>query len=228
MAQVENLNEVQLDALQEIVNIGCSHAATAVSQMINQEVNISVPIITVKRIQELYDTLLNVAGENAKIVGVYLELTEEFLASILFLFPYDSALILSDLLLGNEIGTTREIDEMGQSAIKEVGNIVVSAYTNALGQLLECTVMLSPPTFSMDFPKAYVDKIENNITNNSTHALMFDTLFKGRDDLFKSYFFLIPSNHSLDVLLEKLAMRLSGSMDQNVNDYVDTLACNGG
>ena len=43
MADIENLNPDQLDAVQETGNIGCSHAATAVSHMIGKNVDISVP-----------------------------------------------------------------------------------------------------------------------------------------------------------------------------------------
>ena len=224
MPKIENLNEIQLDALQETGNIGCSHAATAISGMINKEINITVPVIKIKKFKELRDTLVQIAGGNEKIVGVYLELTEEFLGSILFLFPYESALILSDLLMFQEIGTNKKLDEMGQSAITEVGNIVVSAYTNAMGKLLDCTVMLSPPTFSMDFPDIFIDKINNLYDDKTSHALMFDTLFKGESDLFKSYFILLPSPKSLDVLLDKLACKLNNQKNDEVQSYINSLS----
>jgi len=224
MTKIENLNEIQLDALQETGNIGCSHAATAISGMVNKQINISVPIIKIKKFDELKNTLSEIADGNEKIVGVYLELTKEFLGSILFLFPYESALILSDLLMYQDIGTNKELDEMGQSAITEVGNIVVSAYTNAIGKLLDCEVMLSPPTFSMDFPNIFIDKISEIFKTKTTHAVMFDTLFKGENDLFKSYFILLPSPQSLDALLEKLASQLSGEIDGDVKDYLESLS----
>ena len=76
MTNIEKLNKIQLDALQEAGNIGCSHAATAVSQMINKTINISVPDIKIKEIMTLPETLNKISQNNEKIVGVYLELTE--------------------------------------------------------------------------------------------------------------------------------------------------------
>ena len=224
MARIEMLNEIQLDALQETANIGCSHAATAVSQMVNREITITVPSIKIRMIKELYQTLNAISEKNEKIVGVYLELTNEFLGSILFLYPYKSALILSDLLMYQEVGTTKQLDEMAQSAITEVGNVVVSAYTNALSELLGCSVMLSPPTFSMDFPNVFMDKISKQFEAKNTHAMIFDTLFTGQDDLFKSFFILLPSPQSLDILLQQLASGFADSCDHEVNTYRNSLA----
>ncbi|HMA82913.1 MAG TPA: chemotaxis protein CheC, partial [Candidatus Thermoplasmatota archaeon] len=57
MKQLHLLNEIQLDALQETGNIGCSHAATAVSLMVNEEVEITVPNILVQELPQLKESL---------------------------------------------------------------------------------------------------------------------------------------------------------------------------
>jgi len=225
MTNIETLNPIQLDALQETGNIGCSHAATAVSIMVNKQINISVPTIKIKKIIDLHETLKTFSEDNQKIVGVYLELTNEFHGSILFLLPIQSALILSDLLLCQEPGTTKELDEMGQSAITEVGNVVVSAYTNALGAFLKTTIMLSPPSFAADMPNAFLEKIASTIGTETTHALIFDTVFKGENDLFKSYFILLPSPQSLDALLKKLVSCIENNHDDAAtNQYIESLS----
>ena len=182
MKKLHLLNETQLDALQETGNIGCSHAATAVSQMINQEVEINVPRIFVQKIPDLRESLQKISGNENKLVGVYLELTDEFLGSILFLFPYKSALVLSDLLMFQPIGTSTELTEMSQSAITEVGNVVVSAYTNALSSFLDTSIMLSPPHYSEEIPDVFLDEITTTIGKDTSHALIFDTQFKGKNN----------------------------------------------
>ncbi|MEM0492968.1 MAG: chemotaxis protein CheC [Candidatus Thermoplasmatota archaeon] len=226
MADIAQLNEIQLDALQETGNIGCSHAATAVSHMISKPITISVPDIKIKKIDELRETLKTYAGEHEKVVGVYLELTNEFLGSILFIFPYSSALSLADLLLSQEIGTTKELDEMSQSAIMEVGNVVVSAYTNALGKFLNATIMLSPPQLTCDVPDGVLDNITKNLGSDTTHALVFHTSFNEENNLFKSYFILLPSPRSLDILLEKLTSCITENQDAETKRYLDTLKNN--
>jgi len=224
MPKLEELNTDQLDAVQETGNIGCSHAATAVSQMIGKAVDISVPTLQIKKIDELNDTLIRMFGNSGKVVGVYLELTDQFKASILFLFPFQSALSLSDVLVGQEPGTAKELDSMAKSAITEVGNIVVSAYTNALGSLLNEEVMLSPPTFAYDMPQGVIDRVRETLGQDTSHALIFDIKFTGEGDLFNSYFILLPSPRSLDTLIEKLIPSVDDETDETVKEYAASLA----
>ena len=209
MLEIENLNENQLDAVKETGNIGCSHAATAVSQMLGRTVNISVPNLRIEKVEEINNSFRNIFGDIEKIVGVYLELTDEFKGSIMMLFTMKSAFSLSDALVGQEPGTSTELDEMSRSAITEVGNIVVSAYANALGALINSTVMLSPPTFTEDMLNELLDKVNQIIGKDISHALIFDINFSGEGDLFDSYFILLPSPESLDVLLNKLGCMIA-------------------
>jgi|SRR6056297_2315187 len=224
MKQLHLLNETQLDALQETGNIGCSHAATAVSLMVNEEVEITVPNIFVQELPQLKESLRKISGEENKLVGVYLELTNEFLGSILFLFPYSSALVLSDLLTFQPVGTSTELNEMSQSAITEVGNVVVSAYTNALSSFLDTSIMLSPPHYSEQVPDMFLDEITEAIGKDTSHALVFDTKFKGKKNQFTSYFILLPSPQSLDILYDRLIASFGKTNDVEVDAYVNSLA----
>jgi chemotaxis protein CheC len=224
MKQLHLLNESQLDALQETGNIGCSHAATAVSQMVNEEVEITVPNIFVQELPQLKKSLRNISGEENKLVGVYLELTDQFLGSILFLFPYSSALVLSDLLMFQPVGTSTELTDMSQSAITEVGNVVVSAYTNALSSFLGTSIMLSPPHYSEQVPDMFLDEITKAIGKDTSHALVFDTKFKGKKNQFTSYFILLPSPQSLDILYDRLIASFGKTSDVEVDAYVNSLA----
>jgi chemotaxis protein CheC len=224
MKQLHLLNESQLDALQETGNIGCSHAATAVSQMVNEEVEITVPNIFVQELPQLKKSLRNISGEENKLVGVYLELTDQFLGSILFLFPYSSALVLSDLLMFQPVGTSTELTDMSQSAITEVGNVVVSAYTNALSSFLDTSIMLSPPHYSEQVPDMFLDEITEAIGKDTSHALVFDTKFKGKKNQFTSYFILLPSPQSLDILYDRLIASFGKTSDVEVDAYVNSLA----
>jgi chemotaxis protein CheC len=228
MANIEELNSNQLDALQETGNIGCSHAATAVSQMIGKSVNISVPNLHIKKVVELKQSIHELFIKDEKVVGVYLELTKEFLGSILFLFPMKSALNLADLLVGQQPGTSQQLDDMGKSAITEVGNIVVSAYTNALGKLLNTTVWLSPPKFEYDMPGAVIDIVSKNLGPDTNHALIFDIKFTDESNLFTSIFILLPSPQSLDVLLSKLIPCISNECDDTTKQYIESLSKNTG
>ena len=59
MEDVRDLKELQIDALREVANIGAGHAATALSQMTNRRIMISVPRINIARLEEVPDLLGN-------------------------------------------------------------------------------------------------------------------------------------------------------------------------
>src|SRR3989454_2680606 len=59
MEDVRDLKELQIDALREVANIGAGHAATALSQLTNRKIMISVPQINIVRLEEVPDLLGN-------------------------------------------------------------------------------------------------------------------------------------------------------------------------
>ena len=203
MIDIEHLNPDQLDAIQEIGEIGCSHAATAISQMIGRSVDISTPHLNIVKTSELEDILIGIFGIEEKIVGLHIELIDDFRGNILFTFPYKNALSITDILLDKQSKDDTELDEMGKSALMEIGNIVASAYVNALSSIINTPMMLSPPSFTCDLPENILRRFSITL-DNTKHTLIFDIRFSGENNLFDSHFILLPSLKSLEILLDKL------------------------
>ena len=57
MDDVRDLQALQLDALREVANIGAGHAATALGQMVNSRIMISVPRVNILRLEEVPELL---------------------------------------------------------------------------------------------------------------------------------------------------------------------------
>jgi chemotaxis protein CheC len=53
MADLLQLNTLELDALRETANIGAGHAATALSQMTGNTIMITVPTITIAALEDV-------------------------------------------------------------------------------------------------------------------------------------------------------------------------------
>ena len=58
MEDVRDLKESQLDAMREVANIGAGHAATALSQMTNRTIMITVPRVNIRPLEEACDTVV--------------------------------------------------------------------------------------------------------------------------------------------------------------------------
>jgi chemotaxis protein CheC len=194
------LNNVQLDVLKEISNIGMGHATTALSQMIGQPVQLRVPHVTITEISQVPDYL---GGAEKMMVGITLQILGDARGSIMLLFPQESAHRLLCNLLGDQ-GKDLVMNEVTISTLKEVGNILASAYLSALGNMLHKTLIPSVPLLSYDMAGAVVDYVLIELSQSSDLAMLVETDFTGdssEDLAIKGHFFLIPDPSTLDMFL---------------------------
>jgi chemotaxis protein CheC len=198
------LTDIQLDALKEISNIGMGHAATALSQMIGQRIQLRVPRVSVTEISAVPE---NLGGAEALMVGVTVQILGDARGSIMLLFPQESAHRLLGCLLQRE-ERALVMNELAVSALKEVGNILASAYLSAIGNLLHKTLIPSVPLLSYDMAGAVVDYVLIDLSQGGDLALMVETDFTGEpgcSNQIKGHFFLMPDPRTLEVFLRVVA-----------------------
>ena len=196
-----NLNNIQMDILKETSNIGMGHAATALSQMIGHPVKLRVPHVTITKISQVPEYL---GGAEKMMVGITLQVLGDARGSIMLLFPQESAHRLLCNLIGDQ-GKVLIMNEVAISALKEVGNILASAYLSALGSMLHKTLIPSVPLLAYDMAGAVVDYVLIDLSKSSDLAMLVETDFIGEsssDLAIKGHFFLIPDPSTLDMFLD--------------------------
>ena len=122
----------------------------------------------------------------------------------MLLFPQESAHRLLCKLLGDQ-SKVLIMNELAISTLKEVGNILASAYLSALGNLLHKTLIPSVPLLAYDMAGAVVDYILIDLSKSSDLAMLVETDFTGKspqDLAIKGHFFLIPDPSTLDLFLD--------------------------
>lgn len=194
------LNSVQLDTFKEISNIGMGHAATALSQMIGQRVQLNVPNVTITEISKVPDHL---GGAEKMMVGITLQILGDARGSIMLLFPQESARRLVGSLLGQPFETL-VMNDIISSTLKEVGNILASAFLSALGNMMKKTLIPSVPMLAYDMAGAVVDYVLIDLSKAGDLAMMVETDFTGdpRQEFdVKGHFFLLPDPTTLDIFL---------------------------
>jgi len=198
------LNDVQLDALQEISNIGASHAATALSQMVNRDIQIGIPKVKVVPLEESI-TLLR---DEEEIAGVYLKISDEVPMYILLLLSKDSSLYLSSLLMGVELDPSKQIlDEMDQEALKEVGNIMMTSFFNSVTELIGISMIPGPPQIAYDSPEVILESVMVRFSEVASDVVLFDSdVGDAENKSFKINMFLLPEPRSVDIILSKLGV----------------------
>lgn len=202
--EILDLSAEQLDALREIGNVGAGNSATALSQIINRKIDMTVPQVSVMPLDDVPDV---VGGPDAMIVGVFLRVYGVAPGSVLFLLPRDSAFYLIDMLMGKKRGTTQSLDFMDESALMEIGNILAGSYLNALSFFTKMTMLPSIPALAMDMAGAILSVVLVQLGQMGDHALVIETEFQSEDDGIKGHFFLIPDPGSLETILAAIGVK---------------------
>ncbi len=198
-----DLNEKQLDALREISNIGAGNAATALSQMIGKTIKLKVPNVRAIPFNEVANV---VGGSEALVAGLFLRVYGDTKGNILMIFPAVSAVSLVEMLLGKKVSSNLKFNEMEDSVIKEIGNILASSYLGSIGQVLNINLVPSVPGSSYDMAGAVIDYILIELCHTGDTALLIDTEFIEDSNSINGHFFLIPDPASLETILKAMAV----------------------
>ena len=190
-------SEIQLDALGELANIASGNAATALSQMLGQEVELHVPRALALPLADAVDS----AGSPDEIVtGIALQLEGDVDGLVLLLVPSKDASTLCELL-GVEAGT-----EVGDSALAEIGNILGTSYLNAIVSMTGLELMPSPTFVATDLLGAIVASLLAQTAGEADLALVLDSELVLADNPCALSFMLLPASGRADDLLAPLGL----------------------
>lgn len=192
-----HLNEMQLDALRELANIASGTAATALSQMLGQEVELNVPRAMALPLADAVDAC---GPADAMVSGVVIPLEGDIQGLVLLLIPVDHAAKLCRLL-GVEPDT-----EVGDSALCEIGNILGTSYLNGLSAMTGIYLGPCPPHLTTDLLGAIVATLLAQTVGQSDLALVLDSELDLQHDPCSISFLLLPSAGGVHDLLAPLGL----------------------
>lgn len=203
MHDYSELNDLQLDTLKEISNIGAGNAATSLSIMLARKIDMNVPQAKIAAFSQITDV---VGGAEKEVAGGYLMVDGQWPMSILFLIPKDQVFYFLDLLFGNPVGTCDSWGEMQESAFKEIVNILAGSYLNALSSFTAHTFSPSVPAMTSDMAGAILGEVLQQIGEISDYALILENVFIEQERQISGYFFLLPQPQTLEFLLKSLGV----------------------
>ncbi len=148
-----SFNEMEIDAIGEIMNISLGASATAVSTMLGTAVNITTPIVKVLDRAEFEFKKLEPA------VGVEIAYVKGLEGKNIMMFSRNDVRIIVGMLMMEEIPEEEfELDEMNRSAICEVMNQMMGSSATALSEFLGTTVDISTPvSFEVEDEASFKD-----------------------------------------------------------------------
>lgn len=134
--------QVNVDTLREVANVAAAHAATALSQLTDRTILITVPDLLLVPLTQVPGSL---AAYAHNVLSVEMRILGEVRGRILYLMPQRDARVLTDFLLGRASLKEDPEDGLTESCLQETANILGGAYTSALARMTGRDVMLSVP-----------------------------------------------------------------------------------
>lgn len=195
----QDLSPLQLDALREVGNIGTGNAATALSQLINKKVDMTVPAINIVPFDDIFSSI----GGDEIVVGVIVRVLGDTPGNILFVFEKDTALNLVQILTGMQ---EEYLSDMGNSVICEIGNIISSSYMNAISKFTGLTIMPSVPAVTYDMLGAILSTTFIESGQFDDYVLDIETVFVQNNSEISGHFYYVPMPGSLEKILSTLGV----------------------
>ena len=140
----EFLTDIEKDTVGEISNISMGTAATTLSSLVNQKVNISIPVVTYAE----WDNL--VQSYDRPCVFLQIQYREGLDGNNILILKEEDVKIIADLMMGGDgTNTDEELGELHLSAISEAMNQMMGSAATSLSSMLNMKIDISPPTASL-------------------------------------------------------------------------------
>lgn len=201
----DELNEMQIDVLREIGNIGAGNAATALASLLDETVEMTLPIVKITD----FDTATNaLGGAESMTVGVLVNFSGEANGMIMFLLNMEDAKDITDILvpLEEDEEDGKGLSELKLSAIKEIGNILSSSYVNSISVLTGLTIHLSIPYIAIDMAGALMSVPIIEFGSIGDSLMYIEERFKGATNNLRSHIIMFAEIDTLKIIMERLGL----------------------
>lgn len=215
------LPEPVRDALAELGNIGAGNATTALSQMLGDRlVRMTSPTVAVLGLPEVSEW---VGPPNAPVAVAYLRVGGDLEGYVALILEEASALAILRALLGAESRdregglaagpeplSQRSASDLEASALMEIGNIVITSYLNALGEMTGLRLIPSVPSVAADMLEAVLSSILAEMGGGDQGVLAIRTHLEGEGAAVDGQLLFVPAEGQLARLLHALGMTGEG------------------
>lgn len=199
----DQLSSLEIDTLREIGSIGTGNAATALSQMLNREVRITLPEV---RIMEYNEAIEWIGGPEAVTAGVLVKMSGQISGIMLSVQNLEFVNLVMGSMFSEYVDSFESLGELGQSGMVEIGNIMISTFINALAGLAGIQVNLTVPAFAVDMQGAILTVPMAEYGGMSDYLMTIGGNFVCDGKQVPCRLLLSPDLRSLNFLLRKLGV----------------------
>jgi len=204
---MNQLNELHIDTLVEIFSIGAGRAALSLSEIVNDEVRISVPSVQVISTEDINSTSLSLS------CGPFGAVTQHFSgpfnAETVLLFNEEQALKIVSDMMGSQM-SLGELAQFEHEAMCELGNIILNACLSAMADMLNFTLESSLPYYTVASADEILHRLKKNANQPYVLVLHIDLAIEKRSTAGNLVFLLSSTSltnliHHIDHFLSNFA-----------------------
>ncbi len=199
----DELTSLEIDTLREIGSIGTGNAATALSEMLNKTVRITLPEV---RIMGYNEAIEWIGGPEAITAGVLVKISGQMNGLMLSVQSLDFVNLVLNSMLDEDIRNYDELKELEKSALIEIGNIMISTFINALSGLADIALELTVPCLTVDMQGAILAVPMAEYGGQTDYLMTIGGNFICDDKEVPCRLLLSPDIRSLNFLLRKLGV----------------------
>lgn len=201
------LTPMQLDSLKELGNIGSGHAITALSQLLNRKIDVSLTSVDLVPFWKLPEKF---GGRDTLVFGILSFVEESQPLIILQIFEKESlinivnSIVTDEKLDINQIQSISDIDEYLLSSISEIGNILTGHYASALADLMETKLVPGVPNVAFDTLGAIMDQVIARSAEFSDLMILINTNLVVEELKIKAILVFLPLEEGLKRLFKAI------------------------
>ena len=194
----ESIKDFQL-----LANIGAANAAESMSKILSKRIDLSIPEVNIWPVEKIPE---KTGFIDSAYIGVVMPFVGQASGTLLFILDENIGFSLIDMLYGSSTSEARILDEDGESALKEVTNIVGSSVLNVFAEKTGLAIKPEVPLIVHDYMQSILDSVlvKYNMTND--YAIIMDTAFFFEDDRIIGDLMLLPDADSAKEIVQKLRM----------------------
>jgi chemotaxis protein CheC len=177
-----------MDMLREITSIAAAHGSRALSEMLGKRINLTMPNLAALEIKNIQAA----DGMNKVVVSVQAKILSGATGSIIMVYDEASAFELVKMCCPDDGHNRGLLTELGFSALKEIGNVVMGAFAGALSIIIREPVIPSIPSLS-NGPLQDVLHLHATLYGPKEVVIMVEACFEEAEKRVKgSLYFVVP------------------------------------
>ena len=178
-----------VNLLTKISKEGIENASKGFAGMLGKELQVKS---STAKLVKLLDISKMLGGPEDETVAIYLKTEGGIAGQMMLVMPFEKAMGLVDMIMGEPVGTTTSMGKMEKSALQELGNITGTYFLNYVSDNTGSSVRPTPPAVMVDMCAAILDIVIATAGIENEEVLMFNADFVQGELSTEIQFWVIP------------------------------------